>query len=187
MLALHGIINDPELTNKIEALRTDEEIRQEIKDYILDKNPELLGLLPALTTEDPAEIGGTDVPSAPEAIPPAPAPELPPEAMPPEAMPPETAPPVPGQPPVPGPVPGQPPVPMAESVSKSMKMKAKLAKAKVVKVKSAKVKTAPAVSEDESEIEISGSRLNRIIAESAPIDEDVEDFNQILRENGIEV
>jgi hypothetical protein len=120
MLALHGIINDPELTNKIEALSTDEEIRQEIKDYILDKNPELLGLLPALTTEDPAEIGGTDVPSAPEAIPPAPAPELPPEAMPPEAMPPETAP----------PVPGQPPVPMAESVSKSMKMKAKLAKAK---------------------------------------------------------
>ena len=72
-------------------------------------------------------------------------------------------------------------------VAKAKAKVAKLAKAKVVKVKPAKVKTAPAVSEDESEIEISGSRLNRIIAESAPIDEDVEDFNQILRENGIEV
>jgi hypothetical protein len=59
---------------------------------------------------------------------------------------------------------------------------AKLAKVKAVK---AKVKATPvAQTEDE---DISGSRLDRIIAESEPFDQDVEDFNAILRENGIEV
>ena len=72
----------------------------------------------------------------------------------------------------------------ASPVSKAKVAKlAKLAKAKVVKVKP----TQAAQTEDESETEISGTRLNRIIAESEPFDQDVEDFNQILRENGIEV
>jgi hypothetical protein len=65
--------------------------------------------------------------------------------------------------------------------------------AKVAKVKVApKVKTTPKVVaasdiDEEVEQEISGSRLNRIIDESEYVDEDVEDFNQILRDNGIEV
>lgn len=61
---------------------------------------------------------------------------------------------------------------------------AKLAKVKVAKATKAKAKP---VAQDEDEVEITGSRLNRIIAESEPIDQDVEDFNAILRENGIEV
>jgi hypothetical protein len=67
------------------------------------------------------------------------------------------------------------------------------AKAKVVAVRKAttkpvKAKTvAPAATENEVEEQISGSRLSRIIAESEPFDQDVEDFNDILRENGIEV
>ena len=61
---------------------------------------------------------------------------------------------------------------------------AKLAKVKVAKATKAKAKP---VARDEDEVEITGSRLNRIIAESEPIDQDVEDFNAILRENGIEV
>lgn len=67
-------------------------------------------------------------------------------------------------------------------VSKAKAKVAKLAKAKVIKTK-----TKTVVAEDESEADIDGSRLNRIIEESEPFDSDVEDFNQILRENGIEV
>ena len=52
--------------------------------------------------------------------------------------------------------------------------------------KATKAKAKP-VARDEDEVEITGSRLNRIIAESEPIEQDVEDFNAILRENGIEV
>lgn len=66
----------------------------------------------------------------------------------------------------------------------------KVAKVKVApKVKATKKVVAPvAVATDEdAEVEITGSRLNRIIEESEMIDEDVEDFNQILRDNGIEV
>jgi len=73
-------------------------------------------------------------------------------------------------------------------VKKAKAKVAKLQQAKVIKTKPVKAqKVAPVVTEDESEVEISGSRLNRIIAESEPFDTDVEDFNQILRENGIEV
>lgn len=62
---------------------------------------------------------------------------------------------------------------------------AKVKVAKLTKVKAIKAKVkADATNEDE---DISGSRLNRIIAESEPYDADVEDFNAILRENGIEV
>lgn len=73
-------------------------------------------------------------------------------------------------------------------VKKAKAKVAKLAQAKVVKTKPVKAKkVAATATEDESEVEISGSRLNRIIEESAEFDQDVEDFNAILRENGIEV
>mgnify|MGYP001478959710 CR=1 FL=1 len=73
-------------------------------------------------------------------------------------------------------------------VKKAKAKVAKLAQAKVVKTKPVKAqKVVAKTAEDESEVEISGSRLNRIIEESAEYDQDVEDFNQILRENGIEV
>lgn len=67
---------------------------------------------------------------------------------------------------------------------------AKLAQAKVVKVKTKTqktVKSAPVAEVDEDEVEVSGSRLNRAIEECETFDQEVEDFNQILRENGIEV
>lgn len=86
------------------------------------------------------------------------------------------------------------PLPTAKELSayqQAVDSKANPVKAAKVKVaKLAKVKTlkstakAKPVSEDE---DISGSRLDRIIAESEPYDQDVEDFNAILRENGIEV
>lgn len=66
-------------------------------------------------------------------------------------------------------------------VSKAKAKVAKLAKVKILKTKKV------VADEDESEADIDGSRLNRIIQESEPFDSDVEDFNQILRENGIEV
>lgn len=69
-------------------------------------------------------------------------------------------------------------------VAKAKAKVAKLAKAKVVKVKAPKV--AP-VATDEDEADVSEDRLMRIIEESEAVDQDVEDFNQILRENGIEV
>jgi hypothetical protein len=66
---------------------------------------------------------------------------------------------------------------------KAAKVKvAKLAKVKTIKAQSKTVKASTDGDED-----ISGSRLTRIIAESEPYDQDVEDFNAILRENGIEV
>ncbi len=69
---------------------------------------------------------------------------------------------------------------------KPQKVKAvKVAKVKAPKVKAVKTK-APTVNED-AEPQIEGSRLNKIIDESETYDQDVEDFNQILRENGIEV
>jgi hypothetical protein len=63
-------------------------------------------------------------------------------------------------------------------VAKAKAKVAKLAKAKVVKVKPAKADKQDAME---------ASRLQRIIDESVDADTDVEDFNQILRENGIEV
>lgn len=55
---------------------------------------------------------------------------------------------------------------------------AKLQKTKVVKVKKEKPATEEA---------LETSRLQKIINESVDVDSDVEDFNAILRENGIEV
>jgi len=74
-----------------------------------------------------------------------------------------------------------------KSAPKAVKAKAPKV-AKVVKAKAPAKKVAPVATDaDEDEVEISGSRLNKIIAESEYVDEDVEDFNEILRQNGIEV
>lgn len=127
MLALKGIIDDPELIGKIEVLDSDKEIRQEIKDYILDKNPKLIELLPALQTSNPAEIGGAD--SSPVSTPPMPVP-VPPPAPEPAPMPQAPMPPAPMPPEASLPPAGTPPMPMAENINKSSKMKAKFIKAK---------------------------------------------------------
>jgi hypothetical protein len=66
-------------------------------------------------------------------------------------------------------------------VAKAKAKVAKLQKAKTVKVKKEK----PAAEAQEEALET--SRLQKIIDESIEVDEDVEDFNAILRENGIEV
>jgi len=58
-------------------------------------------------------------------------------------------------------------------------------KQKVAKVKTAKVKTVAKTTQAETALE--KSRLQSIIDDSVAHDEDVEDFNAILRENGIEV
>ena len=63
--------------------------------------------------------------------------------------------------------------------------KAKAKVAKLQKAKTVKVKKQDVVAEKEEAIET--SRLQKIIDESVEVDEDVEDFNQILKENGIEV
>lgn len=81
------------------------------------------------------------------------------------------------------------PVPTAQELSdyaqaSAPKAKAvKVAKVKAVKAKTPKVTTKTAVTKDTD----SDSRLQRIIGDSEFVDEDVEDFNQILRDNGIEV
>jgi hypothetical protein len=58
-------------------------------------------------------------------------------------------------------------------------------KQKVAKVKTAKVKTVAKTTQADTTLE--KSRLQSIIDDSVAHDEDVEDFNAILRENGIEV
>jgi len=63
---------------------------------------------------------------------------------------------------------------------------AKLAKAKTINVKQKSV--APVSTSIDAENDaVEASRLAKIIEDSEPYDEDVEDFNRILRENGIEV
>lgn len=57
-------------------------------------------------------------------------------------------------------------------------------KQKVAKVKTAKVKTVAKTTQDTT---LEKSRLQSIIDDSVAHDDDVEDFNAILRENGIEV
>ena len=63
--------------------------------------------------------------------------------------------------------------------------KAKAKVAKLAKAKTVKVKKQDAVAEKEEVLET--SRLQKIINDSVEVDEDVEDFNQILKENGIQV
>lgn len=65
-------------------------------------------------------------------------------------------------------------------VAKAKAKVAKLAKAKTVKVKTA----APAVEKEEKLVK---SRLQAIVDESVEFDDDTEDFNAILRENGITI
>jgi hypothetical protein len=86
------------------------------------------------------------------------------------------------------------PVPTANELSDYQKeldaklnpvAKAKAKVAKVQKAKTVKVKTATKKVEAKEDA-LESSRLQKIIDDSA-VDEDVEDFNQILRENGIEV
>jgi len=77
------------------------------------------------------------------------------------------------------------PLPTAQELSdfaQASAPKAKVAKVKAVKAKTPKVTSKTAVTKDNGE-----SRLQRIIDESEYVDEDVEDFNDILRANGIEV
>jgi hypothetical protein len=64
--------------------------------------------------------------------------------------------------------------------------KAKAKVAKLAKVKTVKAKT-PAKTAVEKDEQMEMSRLQRIIDESVDVDGDVEDFNAILRENGITV
>lgn len=66
-------------------------------------------------------------------------------------------------------------------VAKAKAKVAKLAKAKTVKVK------APKQSTEAKEDALESSRLQKIIDDSAEFDDDTEDFNAILRENGITV
>lgn len=71
----------------------------------------------------------------------------------------------------------------AKQTPKVAKAKAKVAKlqqAKTVKVK----KDKPA---EKAQDKLETSRLQKIVDDSFEVDADVEDFNQILRENGIEV
>jgi len=70
----------------------------------------------------------------------------------------------------------------AKSAPKATAKAAKVAKAKVVKVKTAKTTPTPTV-----EKTLEGTRLQKVIDESISMEDEVEDFNQILRENGIEV
>lgn len=87
------------------------------------------------------------------------------------------------------------PVPTAQELSDFQKeldaklnpvAKAKAKVAKVQKAKTVKVKTTKAdVTEKEEKLE--ASRLQKIVDESIELDDDVEDFNQILKENGIEI
>jgi hypothetical protein len=66
-------------------------------------------------------------------------------------------------------------------------VKAKAKVAKLAKAKTVVVKSKPAVKAKATEDALETNRLQRIIEESVSHDEDVEDFNQILRDNGIEV
>jgi len=88
------------------------------------------------------------------------------------------------------------PVPTAAELSDYQKeldaklnpvVKAKAKVAKLAKAKTVKVKTAPAAKSKQKDETMEVSRLQKIIDESVEVDEDVEDFNAILRENGIEV
>lgn len=61
------------------------------------------------------------------------------------------------------------------------------AKAKVTKLQKAKVVKAKTKVETQAQESIETSRLQKIIDDSIEVDQDVEDFNAILRENGIEI
>lgn len=60
-------------------------------------------------------------------------------------------------------------------------------KPKIIKVVNSPIKKDVSVAVDEEKDNISGSRLEKIISDSEYLDDDIEDFNEILRQNGIEV
>lgn len=70
----------------------------------------------------------------------------------------------------------------AKQAPKATAKAAKAAAPKVVKVKQPKATPAPT-----AEKTLEGTRLQKVIDESVSMDDEVEDFNQILRDNGIEV
>lgn len=112
VLALKGIIDDPEFTDELRVLTNPAEITARLKNYILDRDADIITSLNF--PEEPAEIGGADM--APPAAPPAP--EVPPPA-------PEVPPAEPAMPPA---APMAPP--MAESSDRASRLKAKFIKAK---------------------------------------------------------
>jgi len=71
---------------------------------------------------------------------------------------------------------------MTAPVAKAKAKVAKLSKAKTVKVKST-----PAAKAAKKEVALEKSRLQSVIDDSEVVDYETEDFNEILRENGIEV
>jgi azurin len=88
------------------------------------------------------------------------------------------------------------PVPTAQELSDYQKeldaklnpvAKAKAKVAKVQKAKTVKVKSAPAKKAEKTQDALEASKLQKIIDDSVEVDADVEDFNEILRENGIQV
>jgi len=66
-------------------------------------------------------------------------------------------------------------------------VKAKSKVAKLAKAKTVTVKSKPAVKAAVVADKMETTRLQRIIEDSVSQDDEVEDFNQILRDNGIEV
>jgi len=75
-----------------------------------------------------------------------------------------------------------------EVTAKSAPVAAAKAKvAKLAKAKTVKVKSTPAAKAAEKETKSDLNRLQKVIDESMAYDDETEDFNQILRENGIEV
>ena len=84
------------------------------------------------------------------------------------------------------------PVPTAAELSDFQKELAtkqapKVVKAKAKVAKLQKAKTIKVTKPTEKTQEMETSRLQRIIDDSVEVESDVEDFNQILRENGIEI
>jgi hypothetical protein len=74
-----------------------------------------------------------------------------------------------------------------ESTTKTKVVKAKAPKVVKVKAVKAKAPKTAVADTDEDERPVGAGRLAKIIDDSVAYDEDVEDFNEILRQNGIEV
>lgn len=105
-LSLKGIIDDPTLIEKLEVLNSDAEVREEIQDYILDRDPQLMNRIEFPQTGEP--IGGSNVEPAPATTVPPAAPMPEPAAAAPLA-------------PMPEPAAAQPPVAEGNSVNFSAK------------------------------------------------------------------
>lgn len=111
-LSLKGIIDDPELIEKVRVLSFDEDIREEIQDYILNKDPDIIPKLDFASNR--IEIGGPNVEQTPPPMPAEPSAAPAPEEVPPAAP----------------AAPMAPAAPIAETTDKKTKIKAKFIKAK---------------------------------------------------------